>query len=103
MLMDYLKAHRIEFKQAELRVNMWACTDCEDEHVLTQVVGPGGVDPQHFDTVPDALHYLLHLAAELAANGRPQAWEFAHYLTAWVMVAVHGKDMTVKRFGGWVH
>ena len=101
--MDHLKTHRIEFKEAELQVNMWPCTDCVDQHVLTQVIGPGGIEPQHFDTVPDALHYLLHLAAELAANGQPHAWEFAHYLTTWVMMAVHGHPMTVSLMERSVH
>lgn len=96
-MLDYLKDNRIFYEAEELKVEAWACTDCIDPHVITQVTGPAGVEPQDFETVPDALHYLLHLAAVLAANGREHAWEYAHYLTTWVSVMVDGTPQMPKR------
>lgn len=96
-MLDYLKANRINFEDGELKVEAWTCTDCVDDHVNTQVLGPAGTEHQEFETVPDALHYLLHLAAVLASNGREHAWEFAHYLTTWVSVMVDGKPQPPRK------
>lgn len=94
-LLEYLKANPIEFRQADLEVEAGVCMECADHpngHPFTKAMGPNGVVCNHdFAAVPDALNYLLHLASEMAGHGMAHGWEFAHYLTTWVMVAVDGK------------
>lgn len=90
VLANHMKDNPIDYTADALQVEAWMCLDCGTEHVQTRTTGPGGRDCQDFHTVPDALNYLLNLAAALASNGRPHAWEFAHYLTTWVTVAVDG-------------
>lgn len=98
MLIDYLKGRPIEFNAAELVVHTHVCEVCgiathgTGSHIATHIVGPAGEFNESFRTVPDALGYLLHFAAGLVGNGQAHGWEFAHFLTTWVMVATDGKQ-----------
>ena len=96
MLMDYLRANPIHFIADSLRVDAVVCDACREhgggDHVNTLVWGPAGEFGQSYNTVADAVNYLLAVAAQLAGSGRPHAWDFAHFLTTWVMMATSGQS-----------
>lgn len=95
MLMDYLKDNPISFTADALRVDAKVCDACQEhggeDHITTLVRGPGGEFAQSFNTVADAVNYLLAVASQLAGSGRAHAWDFAHHLTTWVLMATSGR------------
>lgn len=97
-MMEYLQQNPIHFQQELLQVTVELCPEClgSDRHVGVLVAGPTGQHAESFKGVPDALHYLLYLAAKLAASGNPHAWELAHTLTTWVMMATTGTQQVER-------